>query len=248
MVPYTPIVISPPTRCRVAELMDSPSIGQAEHLAALQGLARLNGLSMSGRSLWREINAFVRLHKTGISVSSPLTILDVATGSGDIPQKLARWASRSALPIAWSVCDKSPRAVAQATEALAQTGHTCEGFVCDLLADRLPGQFDIVICSLFLHHLDPPDVARALSAMAGATTGRLLINDLRRTRRGLCLAHVMPRLCTRSPVVWFDAVASVRAAYTPAELLECAHNAGLASALVEPDWPQRMLLSWSPLP
>lgn len=50
---------------------------------------------------------------------------------------------------------------------------------------------------------------------------------------------------SRSPVVHFDGPASVRAAYTPAELRALADQAGLAGATVRPVFPCRMLLTWS---
>jgi hypothetical protein len=110
----------------------------------------------------------------------------------------------------------------------------------------LPVRADIVTCSLFLHHLDPPDVVRTLSRCASAAGRRLLVHDLVRTRTGLALVYVIPRVVTTSPVVHTDAVLSVRAAYTRDELADLARSAGLQGFELRPSFPQRMLLSWSP--
>ena len=53
------------------------------------------------------------------------------------------------------------------------------------------------------------------------------------------------RVLSRSPVVHFDGPASVRAAYTLAELRSLADRAGLTGATVRPVFLCRMLLTWS---
>ena len=52
------------------------------------------------------------------------------------------------------------------------------------------------------------------------------------------------RLLTRSPVVHVDGPLSVRAAFTPAELLALTHAGGLTGATVTPRFPGRMILEW----
>ena len=78
-------------RTLVPELMDDPGIDPREHRRALDGLARLNRVSMIERPIWREIRA---LH-TG----APMRVLDIAAGSGDLVVALARRAARRELPI-----------------------------------------------------------------------------------------------------------------------------------------------------
>ncbi|MBL8746139.1 MAG: methyltransferase domain-containing protein [Phycisphaerae bacterium] len=230
---------TPMPRTRVAERMDSPEIDPGAHQAALQGLARLNRLSGSARILWPALRDMAR--RAGRAV----TVLDVATGSGDIPVRLARRARACALDIEWHACDVSERAITHAVARAAREGVRLTGHVTDATRDRLPGRFDAVTCSLFLHHLDEPEVVRALKAMADAAGRLLLVSDLRRTRAGLMLARIVPRLVTTSSIVHFDAAASVRAAYQPRELAALADRAGLAGSTLRHAWPERMLLTWT---
>jgi hypothetical protein len=80
--------------------------------------------------------------------------------------------------------------------------------------------------------------------MAQATRAALLVSDLRRSVAGLALVWTAARTLSRSPVVHFDAVASIRGAFTERELGEIAVEAGLHGASVRRAWPQRMLLQW----
>ena len=60
------------------------------------------------------------------------------------------------------------------------------------------------------------------------------------------LAWTSARLFSRSPIVHFDAPASVRAAFTIDELEEVVRTAGLEHARVTRAMPERMLLEWTP--
>ncbi|MHC4247390.1 MAG: hypothetical protein ACYSUU_11370, partial [Planctomycetota bacterium] len=86
-------------RILVPELMDDPNLGAAAHDRALKGLARLNRLASADLILWRRLRPHLETLPDGRSIN----ILDVATGSGDLPIRLARRVRR-AFPdreIAW---------------------------------------------------------------------------------------------------------------------------------------------------
>src|SRR3954465_12461713 len=73
-------------RVRRPEIMDGPGLDPAEPAAALRGLGRINAFSRSGQALWRVIG---RLAGDGERPGTPLRVLDVATGGGDVPIRLA---------------------------------------------------------------------------------------------------------------------------------------------------------------
>lgn len=222
------------------ELMDDPTIDPASHVRALRGLARLNALSRAWRILWPDVRSVVQ------SLNRPARLLDVASGSGDVPISLARRAAREGLTIEPAACDISERALAAAQSRAALCGIDLNVYKIDVERQELPGSFDIVCCSLFMHHLSSPTAFEVLKRMAGAAGHLLLVSDLRRTRTGLMLAWAASRLVTRSRIVHVDAVRSVRAAFRPDEFAQLAEQAGLSGATVRAAWPQRMLLRWSP--
>ena len=75
--------------------------------------------------------------------------------------------------------------------------------------------------------------------------GRVLVNDLARSRFNYLAVWLACHLTTRSRVVRFDGPASVRSAFTPAEARALAERAGLSGATVSRRFPCRFLLSWS---
>ncbi|HZW08600.1 MAG TPA: methyltransferase domain-containing protein [Phycisphaerales bacterium] len=220
------------------ELMDDPGLDCAEHARALRGLARLNALARSDAILWPQVCAAAREN------GGRASLLDVATGSGDVPLRLAARARRAGLGLAISACDVSAAALAQAARRAAAEGAALDLWRHDAVRGAIPGRYDIVTCSLFLHHLDREAALMLLRHAAAATGGRLLVSDLRRDLAGLAAAWGASRLVTRSRVVRVDAVRSVLGAYTMEEAAELARGAGLRGARVRACWPRRMLLAW----
>ncbi len=229
----------PPPRVRVPELMDDPALDPAEHARALAGLRRVNAVSRADALLWKPLRQLAREQ-----APKPLRVLDLATGSGDMPMRLWARFRKAGLPAEVAGCDISPVAVAEATRRAAAAGADVKFFPCDLFAGRISGEYDAVVCSLFMHHLDPPDVVTMLKRMAEVATRGVYVNDLRRSRGGWRLAWVGTRILSRSPVVHFDGPVSVAAAYTADEVKKMADDAGLTGATAKNCWPWRLLLSW----
>jgi 2-polyprenyl-3-methyl-5-hydroxy-6-metoxy-1,4-benzoquinol methylase len=220
--------------------MDDPALEPARHQHALQGLARLNWWSRSASILWGPIASLARRLPR-----RPLRLLDLATGAGDVPIALWRGAQRAGVRLEIAGCDRSPVAIAHAQARAQRAGAGVQFFAADALTDPLPAGYDIVACSLFLHHLSDDDASRLLRRMAQSTRHLLLVNDLVRSRAGLALAMAGTRLLCRSSIVHADGPQSVRAAYTLDEARRLAEAAGLQGVSIIHRWPCRFLLSWS---
>lgn len=215
--------------------MDDPGLDPVEHARALKGLRRINAWSRSDAILWPALRDLAR------GLERPIRVLDVATGSGDVPLRLAERFRKAGLAADLSGCDVSPVAVS------AAKANGLTAFAHDVLTTPLPTGYDAVTSSLFLHHLDPAD-ARTLLARMAAGGGVVLVNDLRRCGPGWWAAYVGTRLLSRSPVVHYDGPVSVAGAYTPHEALRLAEEAGLEGATAEKRWPWRFLLRWERRP
>lgn len=223
-----------------SEVMDQPGLDRNLHRQALSALRRVNSLSRTAASLWEPIARLAREQ-----AGRPLRILDVACGGGDVALQLARRAKRAALNLSVTGCDVSEVAIQYAHDQVRRRDPgNVSFFVHDAVRNPLPEYYDIVICTLFLHHLDNDNAVVLLRHLAAAAGTMVLLNDLRRTRIGYFLAHLAGRVLTRSPVVRVDGPLSVAAAFRMDEVLALAERAGLTGASIRPIWPQRFLLSW----
>ncbi len=230
-------------RHRTPEIMDDPALEPRAHDDALRGLERIHRFSRPDVAIWPRI---ARLYDELGNPDQPLRVLDVACGGGVLALELVGRAAREGRRIDVEGCDKSPRAVEFAARRARETGRQARFFACDALADPFPGLYDVVTCSLFLHHLDAADAEKLLGRMAAAAKRLVLVDDLIRNRAGYLLAWLGCRALSRSPVVHSDGAASVAAAYNVDEAIALARCAGLDGATVARHWPCRFLLSWSP--
>jgi 2-polyprenyl-3-methyl-5-hydroxy-6-metoxy-1,4-benzoquinol methylase len=231
------------SQSRAPELMDDPALAESEHLHALSALAWINAVSRTAAQLAAGVRGLL---PSGPGAAAPGVVLDVACGGGDVTIDVARRLRRGFGPgggAALVGLDVSPRAVARAREAAAARGIDASFEVRDVLADGCP-PCDVVVSSLFLHHLDDATACRLLRGMAAAARRGLVVSDLVRSRLGLCLAVVGTTLLSTSRVARVDGPLSVRAARTPAEYRRLCDDAGLSTATIRRVWPERVVIRW----
>jgi SAM-dependent methyltransferase len=219
--------------------MDDPGLDAASHHAALRGLARLNRLGGGTESTWEAISLFCQ--RRGLRA---LRVLDLACGGGDVPVELARRAGRAGLELSIDGCDLNGQALEHARQRASDAGARVHFFACDALRDPLPTGYDLVMSSLFLHHLTRAQAVLLLRRMAEVAGRMVLINDLARSRLNVGLVGLAARMVSTSPIVHADGPQSVRAAWSLAELRELCVEAELAGARVTAQFPCRMLMVW----
>src|SRR6516225_7900265 len=226
-------------RRRRPELMDDPGLDKKQHILALRGLARLNFWSGSVRILWPAIWELL-----SESPGQSLRLLDIASGAGDVAVGMRRKAVRAGYSLQIDAWDVSPCAVDYArSEAVAQ-GAQVRFLQGDALRTPIPNDYDVIVSSLFLHHLDEGPATAFVRRMADAAKRLVLVNDLIRCQPGFFVAYCATRLFSKSPIVRTDGPLSVEGAFTVQEVRALAEKAGLANAEVVECWPYRFLLRW----
>jgi len=224
--------------------MDQPGLDERAHQKALAGIQRVNGMSRIGHVLWREIDRILTQRHL-----EKVRVLDLACGGGDLAIFLGRQAIRRNIDFSIDGYDISRTAVAHAKAQAASSNASNVHFsVHDALNEsfdeRSDTKYDIVMCSLFLHHLEEDQAVNLLQKMADAARHAVIVDDLRRTRLGYGLAWIGCRLITRSPMVHVDGPLSVQGAFTLGEVRSLAERAGYQNAQVVKHWPQRYLMTW----
>ena len=230
-------------RHREPELMDAPDLDPVRHVQALGALARVNRFSGVAARIWREILHLSR--EQGVRRrDQPMRLLDVACGGGDVMVDVARRARSAGVPLEVHGCDVSPVALEHARGQAERWGVAADFLSRDVVAEGLPGGYDLVCSSLFHHHLSDRDAVGVLRDMAEA--GRcVLVQDLLRGSAGYVLAWSGIRLLSRSEVARVDGPRSVRAAFSLPEMRTMAAKAGLQGAVIHRGWPERFILRWS---
>ena len=162
-----------------------------------------------------------------VTAEAPLTILDLATGTGDQPIALVKRFRKLGRSVSIIAVDRNPVMLSIA-RGLASEFPEIEFEQYDLGA--LPfkeSSFDIVTCSLAIHHLSNDDATKLLRKMYGLCRIGFVINDLSRSYLGAATAWLYTRLTTRNPMTLYDSMVSVLRAFTKEEMMGMAADAGI---------------------
>jgi len=205
-------------RANLSEIMDDLSRPAHEFDQAYRELEiinrRLGGIRAIERFLPAEPN---------------LLMLDVAAGACDVSEGLlGRIAARMV------VLDVNARGLKLARKSWPVVGDALE----------LPfreGTFDVVMASLFFHHLSDDNCVRVLANMWRISKRLVLVNDLHRHPVAYFSIRALATAFSKSPMVQHDGPVSVLRAFRPHELLEVAKRARVP-ARVYRSFPFRLVL------
>ena len=200
------------------ELMDRPDQSTADLAQALTNLQKLNRHFGSYRIIRHFLRRWLRPGET-------LTILDACTGSGDIPRLVVKWARQRGAQVKVLAVDMQP-----ATLEIARRRSTSFPEISYVQADVRsfePGErFDIVLCSLALHHFDWREAVEILQRLSRLSARAVLVSDLARSVTGILGVYLLTSTVFRNPMTKFDGRLSIRRAFSFAEMGRLALEAG----------------------
>ncbi len=221
-------------------MMDQPGLDVRQHVRALDALGLANSVSRTAAAIWPVIREAAR-----DAAGRRLRVLDVACGGGHVLVALARRAAAEGVDVEWTGWDTSRVAVDYASTLADRSRVKGVWFErADALRDPMPAGVDVVVSTLFLHHVTDADAVALLGRMRDAAARAVVVSDLRRTPLGRLYTWVGCRLLSRSRVFRVDGARSVAAALTSREARALARRACLSGAEVDEVWPQRWLLVW----
>ena len=210
------------------ELMDNTGIEPDIVRNNLNDLRRVNSILGGVKLTIEGVEHLVPDMQPGDEIS----MLDVATGAVDIPKQLIHWAERRGLVPSVVATDINPESLAIAAEDTPpEIGLAVADGRALPFADN---SFDVVLCSLALHHLAPDDAVQMLSEMNRIARHGVVVNDLVRCWHGYVGAWVFSRMLTPPGSLGrHDAPCSVRRAYTRREMVNLAERAGFSRGIFD---------------
>jgi ubiquinone/menaquinone biosynthesis C-methylase UbiE len=213
-------------RVRARERMDDPDVDRVTLEAALDHVAMVNRWTGARRALLR--------HLPDALPPGRSRVLDVGTGSADLPIAMAKWAERRQRTLCVLAADRH-----EATLDVARRRTASRPQIRLVRADALQlpfptGSFDLALLSMTLHHLEGPELVGSLAELGRvARGGRILVGELERSLPNYVGARLLAGTLWRSnPITRHDGPLSVLRSFTPGELLELAALAGLREPVV----------------
>lgn len=218
------------------EMMDLP--GQPKELLAddLRNLRVINRYLGGYRNVLRGLARLVNEQRL-----DRFTLLDLGTGSGDIPAVIARWARRQQIAARISGLE---REAATVEEAVDQTRSFPEITILRGDATAPPfgaGSFDFVLTSQLLHHFKDEQIIALLRTWARLARRGIIVSDLVRHPVAYHGIRLLTKGFTRNVMTRTDAPLSVQRACTISEWRELLRRADVGRLRVRWMFPFRVL-------
>ena len=202
----------------VLEMMDRPQPVSPELERDLERIRQLNRSFGSYRLVLRFMRRWIR-------PGARMRVVDLATGSGDIPRLLVDFARNIGAQIDIDAVDRQS-ATLEVAKSLS-TGYPEISYREANILEWDPAQgYDIALCSLVLHHFSDEDAVSVLRRCCELSTRFVLVSDL---RRGFFLqtgVYLLTALIFREPMTRFDARLSAQRAFSFAEMRDVAIRGG----------------------
>ena len=212
------------------ELMDEPCVyedfrGCVRDLAAITRLTRAYAPTI----------AFLKQATAQRRDRSPLGIVDVGSGGGDVLRRVALWARRRRLSVQLTGIDLNPHASRAATEFSSQNSrysriHWLTGDVFTAPVAQSP---DLVLSSLVTHHMRDEEIIRFLRWTEDHARLGWFISDLVRSSWSYRVFGRLAPLMGWHPFVVHDGLISIRRAFRESDWQRLLHAANIPPGAVQ---------------
>jgi len=202
----------------VLEMMDRPQPLSAELERDLERLRQLNRWFGSHRLVLSFMQRWIKPR-------ARLRIVDLATGSSDIPRLIVDYARSIDAAVKIDAVDRQPPTLEVARKLSADYPEISFSEA-NILEWQSAESYDIVLNSLALHHFSEEDAVSVLRHCRELSRSFVLVSDL---RRGFFLkagVHLLTAVIFREPMTKFDARLSAARAFSFAEMHDVARRAG----------------------
>jgi 2-polyprenyl-3-methyl-5-hydroxy-6-metoxy-1,4-benzoquinol methylase len=202
----------------VLEMMDRPQPVSAELERDLLRIRQLNRWFGSYRLLLSFMHRWIK-------PSARIRVVDLATGSGDIPRLIANYARKIGAHVEIDAVDRQS-ATLEIARQLSTAYPEISYHQANVLEWNSAETHDIVLCTLTLHHFSDEDAVKVLRRCRELSRRFVLVSDL---RRGVLLqagVHLLTAVIFREPMTRYDARLSAERAFSFSELRGLALRAG----------------------
>jgi ubiquinone/menaquinone biosynthesis C-methylase UbiE len=242
------------------EMMDLPGNPKDLLVEDLRNLRRINRYLGGYRGVMKGLKRLIAEQKM-----SRFSLLDVGTGSADIPRVIVQWARDRGIEA--QVVGLEPEAVTAQVAAILTQEQTNPPFIpllqrgkegdfrrCGISVVRGDGNappfraasFDFVLASQMLHHFSEEKIVTQLRTWSRLARRAIIVSDLVRAPIAYYGIRLLTKLFTHNLMTLTDAPLSVQRAFTMAELHELFRRAEIGPFQVFSVFPYRVLALVSP--
>jgi hypothetical protein len=216
------------------ELLDDPVADPETVIRSLQNVARANRWFGGAAAVRHGLAQVLR----GVPSGRPLTLLDLGTGAGDLPQRAARWAGRRGYSLRPMGLELSRTAAHMARRSGVPCAVACAG--APPIGEK---SVDLVLVSQLAHHFTGDSTVRLLRTCDALARVGVVVADLRRAPMAPIAFWVGARALRFDATTMADGITSIRRGFTVAELRALLQAAGVTARITRrPGY--RLVATW----
>jgi len=200
------------------EMMDRPQSISTELERDLENIRELNR--------WFGSYALIAMFLSRwIKSGARLRVVDLATGSGDIPRLIAEYGRKVGAELRIDALDRQS-ATLEIAKKLSSNYPEINFREANILEWESDEPYDLVLCTLALHHFSEEDAVRLLERSRKLSRRFVLISDLRRGFFLTAGVFLLTEIMFREPMTKYDARLSAARAFSFSEMNLLAQRAG----------------------
>ena len=183
----------------------------------------------------RTVRRFLAAETAGRHAGAPLRILDIGSGSCDIPLAVSRWARAHGIPLHFTCLEMAGHAVDIARGQLARAGDPAVQLLQEDALTHQPAEpYDLAVASMCFHHFSNAQILTLLQKLRGFVINSVLINDLRRSRLASLAASLLLAGIGAPAGVRHDVLLSIRRGFKINQLRTLLRQLDSVTVSVEP--------------
>lgn len=200
------------------ELMDRPQPVSPELEQVMRSLASMNRFFGSHRLIRKFLELWLQPGRC-------YQVLDLCTGAGDIPRVMCDWARARDITLRIDAVDGSEASIEIARRS-SRDYPEVRFQRADALKFETKETYDLVVCSLALHHFSEDDAALLLRRCRDLSHRFVLVSDLERGLLTLLGVQLLTGLLYREAITRSDGITSAHRAFSYREFRALAEAAG----------------------
>ncbi|SFN46541.1 methyltransferase domain-containing protein [Salegentibacter flavus] len=231
-------IINTSFRTNQAEIMDNFELGGEELEKVLKDLENINKWLGGNKVTLSGIKKIQRENPQ----EQEWNIVDVGCGNGAMLREIAQWGKKNNIELKLTGVDANIHAISIA-KRLSENYPNIEFKVMDVFSESYRKQnFDIVLCTLTLHHFTDPQIINLLKLFHRQAKYGVLINDLHRSKIAYRLFQVFCRVFIRNEIARKDGLTSILRGFKKSDLER--FSAKIPASQAEIKWKWAFRYQW----
>lgn len=220
----------------IPELMDGPNIKRKTLKKALSDIDKVNRWLGGHKGTLSGVQKLLQLYP-----QKKYSVLDLGSGNGELLKILARSFRKKDIkatltgweinPVSISIAENRSAVYPEITYVLAD--------ILDLKKENVT--YDIIICSLTLHHFNDDEVLQIVSNMQRVAKLGIVINDLHRSRVALGAFSIISPLMMKTKLARHDGKISIKRGFKKEEIIDYAKKLNIKNYSLDWRWAYRYL-------